>query len=147
MWSKTMDYVPTTDQFVCVLNKKVPAGRALNALGHITAGLVALHEDHAPMRFQAYVDKDGGAHPNISDNGFIVLSAKNGNQIRTLRNALQEKGVPFTDFTDTMIEGTYAEQHDRTQNTPEADLDYYGICFFMNAQESRELTKKFSLYN
>lgn len=142
-----MDYIPTDNQFICVLNKKIPAGRALNALGHMTAGLIDLHEDHNPLRFQTYVDKDGGEHPSISDNPFIVLSAKNGNQIRTLRNALIEKGVKFTDFTDTMIEGTYADQHDRTQTTAEADLDYYGICFFMNAAQSRELTKKFSLYN
>lgn len=143
-----MDYVPTDNQFICVLNKKIPAGRALNALGHMTAGLIALqHDDHSPLRFQTYVDKDGGDHPSISDNPFIVLSAKNGNQIRTLRNALIEKGIRFTDFTDTMIEGTYADQHDRTMATSEADLDYYGICFFMNAAQSRELTKKFSLYS
>lgn len=142
-----MDYIPTEDQFICVLNKKIPAGRALNALGHMTAGLVGLHDDHKPLRFQAYADKDGGEHPSISDNPFIVLSAKNGNQIRTLRNALIEKGIKFTDFTDTMLEGTYVDQHARTKDTSEADLDYYGICFFMNAAESRELTKKFSLYN
>lgn len=141
-----MDYIPTTDQFVCVLSKKIPVGRAMNALGHMTAGLMTLHQDRAPMRFQPYVDKDGDSHANISDNGFIILSAKNGNQIRTLRNILKEKGIPFTDFTHTMIEGTYADQHNRTANTPEADLEYHGICFFMNAQESRELTKKFSLY-
>ena len=142
-----MDYVPTDNQFICVLNKKIPAGRALNALGHMNAGLIALHEDHETMRFQTYVDKDGGEHPSISDNPFIVLRADNSNKIRTLRNALIEKGIKFTDFTDTMIEGTYAEQHDRTRGTSEEDLDYYGICFFMNAAQSRELTKKFSLYN
>jgi hypothetical protein len=141
-----MDYKPTTNQFVCVLCKKIPAGRALNALGHMTAGLIAQYEDTTDLRFQTYVDKDGTDHPSISDNPFIVLSAKNGNQIRTLRNALIEKGIKFTDFTDTMIEGTYADQHNRTAETPEEELDYFGICFFMNSAESRELTKRFSLY-
>ena len=142
-----MEYIPTTDQFICVINKKIPVGRALNALGHMTAGLVASHTDHTAMRFQTYIDKDGTDHPSISDNGFIVLRADNGNQIRTLRNVLIEKGIAFTDFTDTMVEGTYAEQHDRTLATPELELDYYGICFFMSSADSRELTKKFSLYN
>lgn len=141
-----MQYTPTTQQFVCVLNKKIPTGRALNALGHMTAGLIALHGDHDPLRFQIYIDKDGTEHPSISDNPFIVLKADNGNKIRTLRNNFIEKGITFTDFTDTMIEGTYADQHNRTAETPEADLDYWGICFFMNAAEARELTKKFSLY-
>ena len=141
-----MDYVLTTQQFVCVLNKKIPVGRALNALGHMTAGLISLHEDHNPLRFQTYLDKDGSEHNAISDNPFIVLKADNGNKIRTLRNSLIEKGITFTDFTDTMIEGTYADQHNRTAATAEADLDYFGICFFMNSAEAKELTKKFSLY-
>ncbi len=132
---------------ICVLSKKVETGRAMNALGHMTAGFAANYPDIEVLRFKDYADKDGGKHPNISDNPFIVLSAKNGNQIRTLRNALIEKGIAFTDFTDTMIEGTYADQHERTAATPEEVLEYYGICFFMNAAESRELTKKFSLYN
>jgi Protein of unknown function (DUF2000) len=142
-----MNYTPTTDQFICVLNKKVAPGRALNALGHMTAGLTALHiGDLEPLRFQDYIDKDGSSHRSISDNGFIILRADNGNQVRTLRNKLIEQGIAFTDFTDTMVEGTYAEQHDRTLLTSELDLDYFGICFFMNAAASRELTKKFSLY-
>ncbi len=142
-----MNYTPTTNQFVCVLSKKIPAGRALNALGHMTAGLVGQYEDYQELRFQTYVDKDGTDHPSISDNPFIVLSAKSSNQIRKLRSALIEKGIKFTDFTDTMIEGTYADQHDRTAATPETELDYFGVCFFMNAAQSRELTKRFSLYS
>jgi Protein of unknown function (DUF2000) len=142
-----VQYIPTSNQFICVLNKKIAVGRALNALGHMTAGLLAMQDNNlAAFRFQAYVDKDATEHPSISDNGFIVLRADNGNQIRTLRNKLIELGIRFTDFTDTMVEGTYADQHERTANTPELDLDYYGICFFMDAARSRELTKKFSLY-
>ena len=113
---------------------------------YMTAGLIGQYDSKDELRFQTYVDKDGTNHPSISDNPFIVLSAKNGNQIRTLRNALIERGIKFTDFTDTMIEGTYADQHDRTASTPESELDYFGICFFMNSAQSKELTKRFSLY-
>jgi hypothetical protein len=141
-----MQYIPTTHQFVAVLSKKATTGRALNALGHMAAGLVALHDDVKPLRFQTYTDKDGGKHPSISDSPFIVLSAKNSNQIRTLRNNLTEKGIKFTDFTEVMTGGNYADQHNRMQNTAEADLEYLGVCFFMNATESKDLTKKFSLY-
>jgi len=42
------------------------------------------------MSLIEYKDKDGGIHPAISDYPFIVLSAKNGNQIRTLRKKLIE---------------------------------------------------------
>jgi hypothetical protein len=141
-----MKYTPIDKQFVCVLNKKLESGRALNALGHMTAGLISQFDDRKQLRFQDYIDKDGTRHPSISDNPFIVLKAKNSNHIRTLRDILIKKNITFTDFTDTMIEGRYVEQHERTLKSPEAELDYYGICFFMNAAESRELTKRFSLY-
>ena len=68
-----MDYVPTTHKFVAVLNKKVPVGNLMNALGHITAGFAASYPNQAEMRFDNYADADGNAHPNISDNPFIVL--------------------------------------------------------------------------
>lgn len=143
-----MDYIPTTSQFVCVLNKKIETPRLLNALGHMAAGLSALHVDNlVPLRFQDYIDNDGGAHKNISDNGFIVLKADNSNKLRDLRNKLLELNIPFTDFTSTMTVGTYAEQHEKTSQTPEAELEYFGVCFFMNREASRELTKKFSLFN
>lgn len=70
---KIMDYVPTTHKFVAVLNKKVPVGNLMNALGHITAGFAASYPNQAEMRFDNYADADGNAHPNISDNPFIVL--------------------------------------------------------------------------
>ena len=113
----------------------------------MTAGLVALHANNLkPMRFQFYFDKDGGSHKSISDNGYIVLKADNSNKIRDLRILLLAKGTVFTDFTSTMTVGTYAEQHENTHNTSEANLEYFGICFFMNKEEARELTKKFSLF-
>lgn len=142
-----MNSTPTTHQFVCILNKKIELGRAFNALGHMTAGLIPQIEDVSSLRLQDYTDKDGTTHPSISDNPYIVLRAKNSNQIRTLRSTLIEQNVPFTDFTDTMIVGTFVEQHQRTQETPEESLEYFGICFFMESDKARELTKKFSLYS
>lgn len=143
-----MEYIPTTDKFVVILNKKISTGKLMNAIGHMTAGLVSLYSDDLqPLRFQVYTDKDGTNHHNISDNPYIVLRADNSNQIRTLRNQIIERNIKFTDFIDTMTEGTYVDQHERTNNTTEADLAYFGICFFMNSEESKELTKKFSLFN
>lgn len=141
-----IDNGPTTHRFVCVLNKKIESGRALNALGHMTAGLLAQHDDKTKMRFQTYVDGDGGEHKSISDNPFIVLQAKNSNKLRSLRESLIEKEIPFTDFTHTMIEGTYVDQHKQTGETKEDDLEYHGICFFAEDNVAKELTKKFSLY-
>lgn len=141
-----MDYIPTTHKFVAVLNKKVPVGNLMNALGHITAGFAASYPEPKEMRFDNYEDADGNAHPNISDNPFIILQADNSNKIRTLRQALGDAGIHFVDFTSTMTVGTYAEQQERTKATPEAELEYWGIVTFGETEKINALTKKFSLW-
>lgn len=133
-------------RFVAVLNKKVETGKLMNALGHMAAGFSALYKDKEVLKFDTYFDRNGTKHQSISDNPFIVLSADNSNQIRNLRNALTENDIQFTDFTNTMTVGTAAEQKQRTSETPEIELEYYGICFFGENDTLRELTKKFSLW-
>ncbi|OGG26305.1 hypothetical protein A3A59_06375, partial [Candidatus Gottesmanbacteria bacterium RIFCSPLOWO2_01_FULL_42_10] len=105
-----MQNIDITSKFVAVLNKKVSVGILMNALGHMAAGLVGSYSDKTVMRFDTYIDRDGGRHNSISDNPFIVLAADNSNQIRTLRNELITQGIHFVDFTSTMTVGTYAEQ-------------------------------------
>lgn len=118
----------------------------MNALAHMAVGISAIVPDKDDLRFDKYIDKDGGEHRSISDNPFIVLSSDNSNQIRTLRNKLIEQNIPFNDFTSTMVEGSHIDQHKRTMQTPEAELEYWGICFFVEENISKELTKKFSLW-
>lgn len=141
-----MSNQPTTHRFVAVLNKKIEVGKLMNALGHMAAGISALYPDKEILRFDTYFDKDGSIHPSISDNPFIVLSADNSNQIRFLRNILKQKNIVFTDFPITMTVGTFEEQKQKTRETPESELEYYGICFFGENNLLRELTKKFSLW-
>lgn len=134
------------NKFIAVLNKKIPVGLLMNALGHMAAGLVGSYPDIPQMRFDSFIDKNSGEHKSISDYPFIILAADNSNQIRTLRNELLTAGVHFVDFTSTMTVGTYAEQKERTKATPEADLEYYGLCAFGNKITLSQLTKKFSLW-
>lgn len=142
-----MEYIPTTHQFVCVVNKKIPAPQLMNAVGHMVAGLVNQYRrDTSTLRFRDFVDKDKTIHPSTSENGFIVLRSENSNQVRTLRSKLIEEGVPYTDFTQTMVPGTYVDQQNEFDKTPEQDLEYFGVCFFAEKEKSKELTKKFSLY-
>jgi hypothetical protein len=133
-------------RFVAILNKKVELGRLMNALGHMTAGLVGGYAKAQDMHFLEYQDKDGGIHPYISHFPFIVLKAENSNQIRTVRNELLKRTIPFTDFAHTMIVGTSEEQQKATSETTEADLDYFGICMFADTNTLKEFTKKFSLF-
>lgn len=133
-------------RFIAILNKKVELGRAMNALGHMAAGLSGGYGETHRMNFLQYQDKDGGVHPNISYFPFMVLQADNSNQIRTVRTEALARNIPFTDFTNTMIVGTSEEQLEATVNTPEAELEYFGICLFGQTDELREFTKKFSIF-
>lgn len=137
----------TTHKFVAILNKKVEVGRAMNVLAHMTASLVAQASDQEKedMRMVDYQDKDGNNHI-ASTNSFVILKADNGNQIRTVRSGAKEKGLLFIDFTHTMQEGTYIEQLERTAQTPEEELEYYGIVLFGRIEEVSELTRKFRLW-
>ena len=134
------------NKFVAVLNKKIQNGSLLNALAHMSAGLSVSYSKIPEMRFDNYFDKDGGDHKSISDHPFIILAADNSNKLRVLRNGLIATGIHFNDFTNTMTVGTYVEQKERTSQTLEADLEYYGIWMFGNKEVLTELTRKFSLW-
>ncbi len=133
-------------RFIAILNKKIPLGKLMNALGHMTAGLVGGFGNPAEMYFLEYADKDGGLHRHISHFPFIVLKADNGNQIRKVREEAIARKIDFTDFTSTMTIGTSEEQLATTKNTAEADLEYYGICLFGSTEILKEFTGKFSLF-
>lgn len=136
----------TPHKFIAVLNKKIETGKLMNALGHMTAGLSHLIPDKDSLRFDTYIDQNGGEHKSISDNPFIILAADNSNQIRTLRNELHARHIPFTDFTHTMTVATFVEQKQRTRETPELELEYFGICLFGEITEISQLTRTFSLW-
>ncbi len=67
------------NKFVAVLNKKIPAGSLMNALGHMAVGLVGSYPNAKDMRFDSYIDQNGGDHKSISDYPFIILTADNSN--------------------------------------------------------------------
>lgn len=133
-------------RFVAVLNKKIEIGKLMNALGHMTAGLAGKFPKPGELCFLQFQDGDGGIHPNISHFPFIVLRADNSEQLRAFRNDVMARGIPFTDFTSSMTVGTSQEQLDATKVTPEAALEYYGICLFGSTDVLKEMTKKFSLF-
>lgn len=142
-----MEPIERTHQFTCVVNKKKNPAIIMNAIGHMTAGLVEQYKsDTSLMRFRDFIDKDNTVHPKTSENGFIILRSENSNQIRTLRSALIELGIKYTDFTETMVPGNYLTQQQEFDTKSESELEYIAVCFFVGVEQSRNLTKKFSLY-
>lgn len=126
------------------MNEKIEPGVIMNALAHMCIGFGAeIGKD--PLRLTNYVDSEGGSHPHISEMPFMILKA-NSNKLRALRFAAMGAGIKCVDFTHTMTSGTYLEQIERTKQTSEADLIYYGVVLFGNWEQVSELTRKFSLW-
>ena len=132
------------NKLVAVLNKSIEPGKVMNALAHMCIGLGSAI-GQSDLRLTDYQDADGGAHPFISEIPFIILS-ENSNKIRKLRQAALSQNILLNDFTDTMTVGTYQEQIERTGQTKEEDLIYYGIVLFGDWAKVTELTKKCSLW-
>jgi len=135
----------TGKKFVAVLNKKTEVGKVMNALAHATAGLCGKVENADDLGIINYEDGSGTAHWS-SKHPFIILRAKNSNQIRTFREALIEKGLACASFNECMTVGGWSEQVDRSKATPEEELEYYGVVSFGDATDLDPLTKKFSLW-
>lgn len=135
-----------TNKIVAVLNEKLEVGIAMNALAHMVVGLGASIEKKEDLRLTDYADADGGSHANISEIPFMVLQARNSSQLRQLRQALIRDNIKFVDFTNTMTVGTYQEQIERSKQTKEAELEYYGIAIFGDWNQVSELTRKFSIW-
>jgi hypothetical protein len=132
------------NKLVAVMNEKIEPGIVMNALAHMCIGFGSeIGKD--PLRLTEYVDADGGSHPSISEMPFMILKA-NSNKIRGLRQACKEAGIKFVDFTNTMTVGSYVEQLERTKQTKEEELVYYGIILFGDWQKVSEMTRKFSLW-
>lgn len=137
-----------THKFVAVVNKDLEIGKALNAIAHACAGLVAIAPDDLKekMSFIDFTDMDGAIHKSISGLSLIVLRGKNG-EIKKLRKSLIENNVLYTDFIETMTGDTFKEQLDKTLNTKEEDMKYFCIVAFGEKEIIDPLTKKFSLFH
>ncbi len=126
------------------MNEKIEPGVVMNALAHMCIGFGS-EIGKEPLRLTKYIDADGGSHPSISEMPFMILKA-NSNKIRATREAALKEGIQFVDFTNTMTIGTYLEQIEKTKQTKEVDLIYYGVVLFGDWAKVSELTRKFSLW-
>jgi len=132
------------NKLVAILNKDIEIGVAMNALAHMAVGLGA-HIGKDLLHLDIYRDANTNAYPNISRIPFIILKAKTSEIRKTVMLARESK-IEHTIFLNTMTEGTYLEQIERTKNSPEEVLTYYGCVLFGAWEEVSKITKKFSLW-
>lgn len=141
-----MNYANNSKKFAAVLNCNVPIPRLLNALAHTTAGLAASLSGSA-VEYLAYENAADGFRSSIAEAPFIILKAKNGNQLATLRGQAQTVDIPHNTFISAMIGSSAEEQLKQTYDASGDALDYWVVVLFGDAETINPLTKKFSLFN
>lgn len=125
------------------MNEKIETGVIMNALAHMCLAFGS-ELGMEPFHLINYIDADEKKHCS-SKMPFIILKS-NSNKIKELRQTASENEIRFIDFINTMTGDTYVEQLERTKQTHEADLIYFGIVLFGNWDKVSALTKKFSLW-
>jgi hypothetical protein len=117
----------------------------MNALAHVTAGLAAhLGEEVGYLDYDNDADKFSA---KIAKPPFIILKAKNSNQLATLRSAAADIGIPYNVFISAMIGRSAEEQLNQTKAAAGSSLDYWAVALFGDAEKLQPLTKKFSLFS
>jgi hypothetical protein len=140
-------YANNESKFIAVLNSKIETPKLMNALGHITAGLVAKTDSPSEMEFLQYHFKADWSLPAfLSFYPFIILKAKNSNQLKTLHQVASEKAILHNVFTDSMLADSAKTQMEQTKITKPEDLTYFGVVLFGKSDDLATLTRKFSLF-
>lgn len=140
-------YADNQFKFIALLNSKIETPLLMNALGHMTAGLVAKCMNLDDMQFLKYEFEADQTTPSmLSLYPYIVLSAKNNNQLKTLHQSVNEAGILHNVFTDSMLGASAVEQMNNTKRIKTDDLTYFGIALFGAADQLATLTRKFSLF-
>ena len=136
------------NKLVAMLNKDIEPGVAMNALAHMSIGLgadISHAIGHKALILDDYKDSDANIYPSISGIPFIILRAKSGEIKKTVKLA-REENIKHSAFVNTMTVGTYLEQLERTKNTKEDELVFYGCVLFGDWNKVSEMTKRYSLW-
>lgn len=136
-------YKDNEKKMVVVLNSKQNLATLLNAAFHAVAGLSSnlgnteldlLKYDNRLSCFQAQISR----FPNI------ILSAKNGSQLKRLYLEALEAGISVNPFAHCML-GTSAQEQLK-QTADAEDIDIYVVALFGRDTDLKPLTKRFSLF-
>lgn len=139
-----MSYLDNNSKFTAVINKRIPINRLMNALAHTTAGL-AVSLPPEVNDYLSYQSSDHCVNAQISRFPFIILEAKNSNQLKTLYTASLTTGLKANCFTSSMIGTSAEDQLQKTVDSHSDDLEFWAVLIFGAANHINPLTKKFSL--
>ncbi|AKU24046.1 DUF2000 domain-containing protein [Massilia sp. MB5] len=139
-----MAYENTERKFVALVNRKHPLPVLLNALAHASNGLTA--KTAGRDKLLDYPNQASGFAAKISEYPFIILEAKNGNQIRNLLpQVMADDSLDYNVFTTSMIGASATQQIEATLAAADEQLDFVVLLMFGERGKVEPLAKKFSL--
>ena len=142
---KSATYSDNQSKTVAILNPKIDIPKLMNAVGHTTQGLsfkVSKNLNLLEYKFNA----DWSQPASISLFPYILLEAKNNNQLKTLHRAVSDTQILHNVFTETMLGSSADQQMEQTLIANPDDLIYFCIVLFGTAEELTPLTRKFSVF-
>jgi hypothetical protein len=132
-------------KIVIVVREDMPSWQTLNTVAHISAYLGnRIKEGFDTGEF--FVTRNGQNHPRNSQYAIVVLSAK-ASQLPTFIQEVRNSGLPYLGFIREMIETT--NDHEIEQllaDKDDKDIEYLGVGIFGEIDQTKALTKKFSLW-
>jgi hypothetical protein len=142
-----MRYADNNFKSIAILNAKIELTQLMNALAHMTAGLIAQAKDDEQMSFLQYPFHNDTLTPaTISLYPFIILKAKNSNQLKTLHELATNKNILHNVFTNMMLGASAIDQIEATKNTKPEDLTYLASLYSETVINSHNQTAN-SLYS
>lgn len=107
------------------LNENQPAGKVMNAIGHMMVGL----GPRIPQGFMPEIRIFSGSESSI----------RAVRQTAYVRWQANRKTLIYSDFVHTTVEGSAQDHQNNTAMTLESELQYYGLAFGGEAEEIEAL--------
>lgn len=140
-----MSYDYRAHKIVAILSEALPAGQAMNALGHL-AFSAGRYSDQSMMGQKEIVDADGQKHVGISKYPFIVLKAST-DEVKKIVKSAKEQKIFVVDYPQEMFDtGPDEELVAALTKAKETSLVYHAAVLVGPAEKLKTLTGHLKLY-
>lgn len=139
-----MAYENNEKKFIALINRKHSLPVILNALAHTSFGISGKGDNVGNLL--DYSNMASGFQAKIDEHPFIILDAKNSNQLQKLVESVIDKScIAYNVFTTSMIGISAEAQLKATLDVSGDELNIIVVVIFGSREDVEPLTKKFSL--
>lgn len=141
-----MDYDYTEKRIIAVIDKDLPVGLAMNALGHL-AFSAGNKTDNSWQGKEEIIDSDNFIHKGISKYPFIALKASKDEIKYIIHEARKKPGILMIDFTKEMFDtDTDDSLVNELKKAKESLIQYQAVILAGSSKILKTLTGHLKLY-